>query len=134
MNRRAISRRISIPDGVTERYAAASGDDNPIHVDAVAARAAGLPGPVLHGLWSMAQVARVAQAEADADPWALTELSVRFRGAGDPVAPLTASGLIEVEGARATVRLEARQDGRTVLGDGRVELDLARSILLTEAT
>jgi acyl dehydratase len=134
MTRRTISRQIGVPGGVTEQYAAASGDNNPIHVDVAAARAAGLPRPVLHGLWSMAQVARVAQAEAGADPWALTELSVRFRGAGDPGAPLMASGLIEVEGARATVRLEALQDGRTVLGDGRVELDLARSILLTEAT
>lgn len=32
------------------RYAAVSGDDNPLHLDPEAARAAGLPGPPVHGM------------------------------------------------------------------------------------
>lgn len=32
------------------RYAAASGDDNPIHLDPELARQAGLPGPPVHGM------------------------------------------------------------------------------------
>ena len=32
------------------RYAAVSGDDNPLHLDPSAARAAGLPGPPVHGM------------------------------------------------------------------------------------
>jgi acyl dehydratase len=32
------------------RYAAVSGDDNPLHLDPNAARAAGLPGPPVHGM------------------------------------------------------------------------------------
>ncbi|MFF3763428.1 MaoC/PaaZ C-terminal domain-containing protein [Streptomyces sp. NPDC001922] len=39
-----------VPEDLPERYARASGDDNPIHTDADAARRAGLPGVVLHGM------------------------------------------------------------------------------------
>ncbi|WP_432092982.1 MaoC/PaaZ C-terminal domain-containing protein [Streptomyces sp. bgisy100] len=42
--------RTRVPDDLPERYARASGDDNPIHTDAEAARRAGLPGVVLHGM------------------------------------------------------------------------------------
>ena len=48
---------------LTYRYAGASGDYNPIHLDDEFARSVGLPGRILHGLWTMAQVAR-AQTEA----------------------------------------------------------------------
>jgi acyl dehydratase len=37
-----------------QQYAAASGDRNPIHVDEVFARAAGLPGVIAHGMLTMA--------------------------------------------------------------------------------
>ena len=40
------------------RYAGASGDFNPIHIDDEFAKAVGLPRNILHGLYSMAQVAR----------------------------------------------------------------------------
>src|SRR3954470_14435997 len=43
---------------LTVRYAGASGDFNPIHLDEEFARHVGLPGRILHGLWTMAQVAR----------------------------------------------------------------------------
>ena len=43
---------------MTVRYAGASGDFNPIHIDEEFATAVGLPGRILHGLWTMAQVAR----------------------------------------------------------------------------
>ena len=43
---------------VPHRYAGASGDFNPIHIDPEFARAVGLPGNILHGLYTMAQVAR----------------------------------------------------------------------------
>src|SRR3954471_3331101 len=66
---------------VTVRYAGASGDFNPIHIDEEFAKQVGLPGRILHGLWSMAQVAR-AQTEAAGGPHALRRLSVQFRGMG----------------------------------------------------
>ena len=52
---------------LTVRYAGASGDFNPIHIDEEFAKAVGLPGRILHGLWTMAQVAR-AQTEAAGGP------------------------------------------------------------------
>ena len=59
---------------LTARYAGASGDFNPIHIDEEFARAVGLPGRILHGLWTMAQVAR-AQTEAAGGPEHLKRLS-----------------------------------------------------------
>jgi acyl dehydratase len=64
---------------LTYRYAGASGDFNPIHLDDEFARSVGLPGRILHGLWTMAQVAR-----AQGDGLALKSLSVQFRGMGVP--------------------------------------------------
>jgi acyl dehydratase len=68
---------------LTVRYAGASGDFNPIHIDEDFAKSVGLPGRILHGLYSMAQVAR-AQTEAGGGPQSLRRLSVQFRGMGVP--------------------------------------------------
>jgi acyl dehydratase len=40
------------------RYAAASGDHNPIHQDEAVARSVGLPGVIAHGMYTMALAAR----------------------------------------------------------------------------
>ena len=40
------------------RYAAASGDQNPIHQDEVVATSVGLPGVIAHGMYTMALAAR----------------------------------------------------------------------------
>src|ERR1700721_2852075 len=78
---------------LTNRYAGASGDFNPIHIDEEFARAVGLPGRILHGLWTMAQVAR-AQTEAAGAPAALKRLSVQFRGMGVPEQEVCVSGTV----------------------------------------
>ena len=76
-----IELRITPDPYVTVRYAGASGDFNPIHVDEDFARNVGLPGRILHGLWTMAQVAR-AHTDAAGGPERLKRLSVQFRGMG----------------------------------------------------
>ncbi len=48
------------------RYAGASGDFNPIHIDVEFAQSVGLPRNILHGLYSMAQVARACTSAAGA--------------------------------------------------------------------
>src|SRR6266513_2011078 len=68
---------------ITARYAGASGDFNPIHIDEEFAKAVGLPGRILHGLYTMAVVAR-AQTEAAGGPDRLRRLRVQFRGMGLP--------------------------------------------------
>jgi len=43
------------------RYAAASGDPNPIHQDEEVARSVGLPGVIAHGMYTMALAARAVE-------------------------------------------------------------------------
>src|SRR4051812_49857493 len=85
--------RITPDKYLTVRYAGASGDFNPIHIDDAFAREVGLPGKILHGLWTMAQVAR-AQTEAAGGPHALKRLSVTFRGMGLPERGITVTGTV----------------------------------------
>src|SRR5579859_6260504 len=93
-----------IPDPyVTVRYAGASGDFNPIHIDEAFAQSVGLPGRILHGLWTMAQVAR-AHTEAAGGPEHLRRLSVQFRGLGRLGEEIVVSGRVrEVTGDTALV-------------------------------
>ena len=108
-----------VPDRyVTVRYAGASGDFNPIHIDEEFAVGVGLPGRILHGLWSMAQVARAATRAAGDDPTSLRSLSVQFRGMGRIGEEVVVSGTVKsVADGAATLRLDAVQgDARLVKG------------------
>jgi acyl dehydratase len=112
-----------VPDRyVTVRYAGASGDFNPIHIDEEFAREVGLPHRILHGLWTMAQVAR-AHTEAVGSPEALVSLSVQFRGMGDIGEEIVVSGTVDqVENGIATVRSQAAQSGRRIVRNAVGEL------------
>jgi len=44
-----------LPGDLGRRYAAVSGDRNPIHLHPLTARALGFPGPIAHGMWSNAR-------------------------------------------------------------------------------
>ena len=105
------------------RYAGASGDFNPIHIDPEFAKAVGLPGNILHGLWMMAQVARGNAALAGGDPRALKRLSVQFRGMGFPEQELVVSGTVrEAENGRVVVDTVAAQGGNQVIRNAEAEL------------
>ncbi len=91
------------------RYAGASGDFNPIHVDPEFARSVGLPGAILHGLYMMGLVSRAAGAIGDGDPRRLGSLSVQFRGMGFPEEEIVVSGTV------------------AAAGEGQLELDLVAS-------
>jgi len=109
---------------LTVRYAGASGDFNPIHIDDDFAREVGLPGKILHGLWTMAQVAR-AQTEAAGGPHALKRLSVTFRGMGLPEREIAVTGTVaRVEDGVAIVHAVAEQDGRAIIRNAEAELEL----------
>src|ERR1043165_2961807 len=86
--------RVTPDKYLPHRYAGASGDFNPIHIDPEFATAVGLPRNILHGLWSMAQVARGCNALAGGDPRALRRLSVQFRGMGIPEQEIVVSGTV----------------------------------------
>jgi acyl dehydratase len=107
---------------VTVRYAGASGDFNPIHIDEEFARSVGLPSRILHGLWTMAQVAR-ANAEAGGGPTSLRSLSVEFRGMallGEEI--LVTGSVRSVSDGVAVVDCEARQAGRRIIRNGVAEV------------
>jgi acyl dehydratase len=44
-----------VPGDIGRRYAAVSGDRNPIHLNGLAARALGVKGPIAHGMWMKAR-------------------------------------------------------------------------------
>ena len=109
---------------LTVRYAGASGDFNPIHVDDDFARSVGLPGKILHGLWTMAQVARAVN-QASAGPAALRRLSVQFRGVAVPEQELTVIASVrEVRDGVAVVSAEVQQGGKRIIRNGEAELAL----------
>jgi acyl dehydratase len=114
--------RVTPDKYLTYRYAGASGDFNPIHIDEEFAKAVGLPGRILHGLWTMAQVARAVSAAGDG-PEALRRLSVQFRGMGFPEQELVVTARVrELAGDTATVEAEVEQDGRRIIRKGEAEL------------
>jgi acyl dehydratase len=98
------------------RYAGASGDFNPIHIDPEFAKAVGLPNSILHGLYMMGLVARAATDVAGGDPKALKRLSVQFRGMGAPETEIVVSGAVKsVDGDVATIDVVAAQgDNQTI--------------------
>ena len=111
----AIELKVTPDPYVTVRYAGASGDFNPIHIDEQFAQQVGLPGRILHGLWTMAQVAR-AHTEAGGGPDKLERLSVQFRGMGKIGEEIVVSGTVrEVDGDSAIVESEATQSGHRII-------------------
>ena len=109
---------------LTYRYAGASGDFNPIHVDDEFAQRVGLPGRILHGLWTMAQVAR-ALTDAGGGPHSLERLDVTFRGMALPDREITVTGTVTAVGdGVAKVEVRAEQDGKAIVRGGEADLRL----------
>jgi acyl dehydratase len=112
---------------LTVRYAGASGDFNPIHIDEEFAKQVGLPGRILHGLWTMAQVAR-AHTEAlggAGGPASLERLSVQFRGMGVMEEEVAVTGTVrEVDSERAVVESQATQAGKRIIRNGEATIRL----------
>ena len=110
-----------VDEDQTFRYAEASGDRNPIHLDENTARTAGLPGIILHGMCTMAIATKGAvDGLAGGDPTRVRRVSVRF---SRPVIP----------GVELTTRFWAdsgdefsfetyNPDGKTVIKNGRVAI------------
>ncbi len=109
---------------VTVRYAGASGDFNPIHIDEEFAKSVGLPGRILHGLWTMAQVAR-AHTDAAGGPERLKRLSVQFRGMGRIGEEIVVSGTVRsVKDGVAVVDSQAEQSGHRIIRNAVAEISV----------
>jgi len=98
-----------LPDRhLPHRYASASEDFNPIHIDPEAARELGLPGHVL----------------APGDPRALKRLSVEFRDMGIPGQEIAVKGSVrEVKDGRVVIDAGIEQSGRVIVGGVEAEIE-----------
>src|SRR4051795_11681690 len=102
--------RVTPDKYLPHRYAGASGDFNPIHIDDEFAKMVGLPRNILHGLYSMGLVAKAAAALADGNPRALKRLSVQMRGMGVPEQEIVVTGTVKsTDGSRVVVDTVATQ-------------------------
>ncbi len=103
----------------SKRYAAASGDHNPIHLDDDVAKMAGLPSIILHGLCTMAFVHDALVRRFGPDPLCVRRLAVRFNRPvlmGDRLT-------IEARGSAQRLAFQMRnQDGVVVLKAGQAEI------------
>jgi acyl dehydratase len=117
--------RITPDKYLPHRYAGASGDFNPIHIDDEFAKMVGLPRNILHGLYSMGLVARANTALADGDPRALKRLSVQMRGMGMPEQEIVVTGSVKsVDGDRVVVDTVAAQGETAIIKNAEAEVRL----------
>lgn len=114
----------AVPADQGRRYAAASGDSNPIHTSAIFARISGFPRPIAHGMWTLGR----ALAELDTDLPEVCALEVQFRS------PLLLPSRVCFEGGpegRAVPGVAEEDDPeRGVEGTGALNLCLAGDTLL----
>jgi acyl dehydratase len=107
-----------------QRYAAASGDTNAIHVDEAAARAAGFDGVVLQGMCAFAFAQRAVEAAAGSP---VRDIGVRF---GRPIRPgdvlRTCVTLGFDEAGSRAARFFVETDAGVALKDGWAALEAAR--------
>lgn len=120
-----VSKQMRVTPDQMIRYAAASNDENPIHLDRDFAIAAGLPGIILHGLCTLAFATQaIVDTIAGGDPRKVKRIKTRF---SKPVLMkdiLTTEGwLIEENEQIEVIGFETKnQKGKTVLKLGVVEL------------
>ena len=114
-----------VDEDQTFRYAEASGDHNPIHLDESTAKMAGLPGIILHGMCTMAMAAKGAvNGPAGGDPTRIARVGVRLSKPVLPGQELTTKFWTESEAAGvATYGFETyNPDGIAVIKSGIVEV------------
>jgi (3R)-3-hydroxyacyl-CoA dehydrogenase / 3a,7a,12a-trihydroxy-5b-cholest-24-enoyl-CoA hydratase / enoyl-CoA hydratase 2 len=74
-----FERPFTVAEDQPQRYAEASGDHNPIHLDEATARSAKLPGVIVHGMSTMAMAsAAVVDELAGGDPARVARLAAHF--------------------------------------------------------
>jgi acyl dehydratase len=107
-------------------YARASGDDNPIHLDADAARKAGLDAPIVHGMLMMGRLEDPVRAWLPG--WHMKRMQLRF------MRPLPVGDALSISGrvarsetrertARLILRLMLRDGGGNALAVGEADLE-----------
>lgn len=113
------------------KYAGASGDFNPIHVDELYAQSAGYPSVFAHGMLSMGFLGQLLTDWAGVG--ALREFGVRFRAITWPGDVITCRGVVRRKRMEAGAHLvevdvwaENQKGEKTVTGSAVVELPAKR--------
>lgn len=130
--RRTLARaEIHAPSSM-EPFAEIGGDLNPIHTSVLAARLAGLPRPIAHGMWTAARLhAFVVEDVAHGDASRVRDLDVRFLSPVMPGEPLALDAVrVGVEDGAAVVVATAA----VTRGGARVPAATARLRLLAPPT
>jgi acyl dehydratase len=112
-----------------DRYARASGDFNPIHIDAEYARQTPLGGTVAHGMLVLAYISQM-MATAFGHDWVSGgKLNVRFRTPARPGDVITVSGTIRhvekgdgLQTVDCDVLCSNQKDEPVITGDARVKV------------
>ncbi|MFX1508623.1 MAG: MaoC/PaaZ C-terminal domain-containing protein [Promethearchaeota archaeon] len=120
-----FSNDMKVTSDQSVRYAAVSGDENPIHVDKDVAIAVGLPDIILHGLCSLAFATQAVVDElAEGDPAKVKQIKVRFSKPVLMDSTLTTEGWLLEEGKTTkTIGFETKnENGEVVLKLGLIEL------------
>ncbi|SOC55833.1 MaoC/PaaZ C-terminal domain-containing protein [Ornithinimicrobium cerasi] len=76
----ALRRTVVVDRARLVDYAAASGDQNPIHQDVAAAQAVGLPDVIAHGMWTMGAALDVVTSYVGGDPARILSCATKFTG------------------------------------------------------
>jgi 3-hydroxybutyryl-CoA dehydratase len=122
-----LVRRVTQPD--INKYADASGDHNPIHIDEQFAASTPLGGTIAHGMLVLAYMSEMLSS-AFGEPWdGSGRLSIRFRSPARPGDTLTVSGQVEAVAEENGIVLVTcpvsccNQAGEVVVtGEGRVRI------------
>ncbi|UCG02898.1 MAG: MaoC family dehydratase N-terminal domain-containing protein [Candidatus Heimdallarchaeota archaeon] len=120
-----VKQQMKVTSDQSVRYAAASGDENPIHVDKEIAIAAGLPDIILHGLCTLAFATQaIVDNLADGDPTRVKRIKTRFSKPVFMNDTLTTEGwILEENKAKKIVGFETKNEaGEAVLKLGFIEL------------
>jgi len=124
------NRQITVDD--VRRYASASGDTNPIHLEDAAARAAGFDGVIAHGMSLLAVVCEeVVDHHAGGDASRVREVGVRFSSPVRPGEPIDIT--LQPDGGD-TVCFSCRTPQGLALKGGWVTLGEPPSLPVTEGT
>lgn len=110
---------VSVTPTAAHVYSECSRIWNPIHTDLAVARAAGLPGPILHGTATLAlAVSRVVARAADGEPSVVRTIAARFTG----MVPMPSTLRVRGRCDDAVAFDVLGGDGRPVVADGKVQL------------
>ena len=117
--------RKTVTQEMIDRYAEASGDRNPLHIDPEFAATTQFGGVIAHGMLTLAFVSEMLTA-AFGDAWVSGgRLKVRFRGAARPGDEVIARGRVtSLDDGRVSVALECVNGAGEGLISGTAEVTL----------